>query len=137
MYKEHMKYKDFDGNDREEDFYFNLTEAEVIEMEMGISGGLTALVKRILAEQDSAKMVEIFKDLILKSYGVKALDGRTFDKSPEVVKTFMSTQAYSDLFTKLCTDSKYAATFFNGIVNSKNTNTVPESNGPALIGSNV
>ena len=119
MYKKTMKFIDFDGNERTEDFYFNLTEAEVIEMENSVSGGLINMMERIVAAQDRDRIVQTFKELILKSYGVKTPDGRGFDKSPEVVKAFAQTQAYSDLFMELSRDSKAAAEFFNNVIPKK------------------
>ena len=119
MYKKTMKFVDFDGNERTEDFYFNLTEAEVIEMENSVSGGLINMMERIVAAQDHDRIVQTFKELILKSYGVKTPDGRGFDKSPEVVKAFAQTQAYSDLFMELSRDSKAAAEFFNHVIPKK------------------
>lgn len=119
MYKKTINFKDYDGNEREEDFYFNLTEAEVTEMEMSIPGGLTNMMQRIVRAQDGKMIIETFKDLIRRSYGVKSPDGREFDKSPEVVKKFMQTEAYSKLFMELATDSKAASEFFNHIIPQK------------------
>lgn len=119
MYKKVMTFTDFDGNERTETFWFNLTEAEVVEMENGVSGGLTNMLERIVAAQDRTSIIETFKNLILKSYGVKTPDGRGFDKSPQVVKAFADTQAYSDLFMELSMDSKAASEFFNGVIPAK------------------
>lgn len=116
MFKKTIAYTDYDGNEREEDFYFNLTEAEITEMEMGINGGLTKMLEQIVKAQDTKQIVDIFKKLILKAYGEKSLDGKYFDKSPEVAKRFSQTEAYSKLFMELATDSKAASDFFNEIV---------------------
>lgn len=116
MLKETMTYIDFDGNERTEDFYFNLTEAEVMEFELGTTGGLTKLIEKIVAEKDNKKIIEIFKEIILKAYGVKSLDGKQFIKNEQVRNEFAQTQAYSDLFMKLATDSEAATKFINGIV---------------------
>jgi len=121
MYKKHIKYVDFDENSREEDFYFNLTEAEVAEMELRTPGGLNAKLERITQRIDHEEIVDFFKDLIRRSYGVKTPDGRGFDKSEAVVKEFMQTQAYSDLFIELASDSKAASEFFNSIMPKKRT----------------
>ena len=119
MYKKTIAFIDYDGNEREEDFYFNLSEAEVIEMETAIPGGLTKMMQRIVKAQDGKMIIETFKELIKRSYGVKSPDGREFDKSPEVVKKFMQTEAYSKLFMELATDSKAAGEFFNHIIPQK------------------
>ena len=116
MIKKTIKYKDFDGNEREDTFYFNLTKAECMEMELSTSGGLEKTVQRIMESKDTKMIVEIFKDLILKSYGEKSPDGKYFYKSPEISAKFASTAAYSELFMELSSDADAASKFFNGIV---------------------
>lgn len=116
MLKKTMTYVDYDGNQRTEDFYFNLTKAEIMEMDLSASGGLDKLITKIVAEQDGAKIVEIFKKIILGAYGEKSLDGKRFVKSPELSEAFSQTEAYSDLFMELATDADKAAEFINGIV---------------------
>ena len=116
MLKKTMTYVDYDGNQRTEDFYFNLTKAEIMEMDLSASGGLDKLITKIVAEQDGAKIIEIFKKIILGAYGEKSLDGKRFVKSPELSEAFSQTEAYSDLFMELATDAEKAAAFINGIV---------------------
>lgn len=116
MLKKTMSYTDYDGNERTEDFYFNLSKAEIAEMELSTNGGLEAMINRIIQERDNAKIVATFKDLILKAYGKKSEDGREFIKSPELSKEFSQTEAYSDLFIELATNADSAAAFVNGIV---------------------
>jgi hypothetical protein len=116
MKKETIKYNDFNGNEREEDFYFNLTKAELMKMELGVKGGFAEAVKRIIAAQDQPALIEIFEDLIKKSYGVKTPDGRGFRKTKEDLDDFMATEAYSNLFMKLATDAQAASDFINGVV---------------------
>lgn len=116
MLKKTIKYVDFDGVERSEDFYFNLTKAEVAEMEMSTTGGLEKLLNKIVAEQDNKRIVEIFKDLILRSYGEKSLDGKRFIKNNELRENFSQTQAYSELFVELATNTEAATNFVNGIV---------------------
>lgn len=116
MIKKTMTYTDFNGVERKEDFYFNLTKAEVLKMEMGVKGGLAEQIKRIVDTQDQPAIIEIFEDLIQKAYGVKTPDGRGFLKRKEDLEAFIATQAYSDLYMELATDDKKAAEFINGIV---------------------
>lgn len=118
MLKRTMSYTDFDGNKRTEDFYFNLTKAEVAELEMSSEGGLSKMLEKIVAEQDGKRIVEIFKDLILKAYGEKSLDGKRFVKNQEVKDAFAQTEAYSDLFMELATNAEASAAFVNGIIPS-------------------
>lgn len=116
MIKKTIKYVDFDGNEREEDFFFNLTKAECAEMELTTDGGMERYIKKIIDEKNNKKIVEIFKDIILRSYGEKSLDGKRFMKSPEITASFAATEAYSELFMELSTDSEAATKFINGIV---------------------
>lgn len=116
MYKKTMTYTDFDGNERTEDFYFNLTKAELTEMDLSESGGLKKLIEKISAEQDFPKMVQYFKSLIEKSYGEKSLDGKYFIKTPEAFLKFKSTNAFSDLYMELATNAAAGADFLNNIV---------------------
>ena len=116
MIKETIKYTDFNGNERSEDFYFNLTKAEIMRMEMSTQGGLAERINRIVAAQDTPAIIAVFEDLIQKSYGVKTPDGRGFLKRPEDLEAFMATEAYSELFMKLATNADAAAKFVNGIV---------------------
>lgn len=113
-----MTYKDFNGEERTEDFYFNLTEAELAEMSLSVNGGLDEYIKRIIAAHDTPELVKLFKELIQKAYGEKSLDGKRFIKSPELTEAFMQTNAYSDFFMELARDSKAAADFVNGIIPS-------------------
>ena len=116
MLKKTIKYMDFNGVEREEDFWFNLMESEITEMELSKQGGLTESIKRIVQTQDGPKIIEIFKEIILKAYGEKSEDGRRFIKSKELSEAFSQTNAYSNLFMELSMDDKSAAEFINGIV---------------------
>lgn len=116
MLKKTMTYTDYDGNQRTEDFYFNLTKAEVMEMELGTTGGMQKMLEKIVAEQDSRRIIEVFKEIILKAYGEKSPDGKRFIKSEELANSFAQTEAYSDLFLTLATDADAASEFINGIV---------------------
>ena len=116
MLKKTITYTDYNGVERKEDFYFNLTKAEIMEMEMSISGGLTEMINRIVAAQDAPAIVKIFKELVLKAYGVKSPDGKRFIKSEELATEFAQTEAYSQLFMELATDADAASAFVNGIV---------------------
>lgn len=116
MLKKTITYTDYNGVDRTEDFYFNLSKAEIMEMEMGTSGGLSEMINKIVAAQDAPAIIKVFKDLILKAYGEKSPDGKRFIKSDEIATAFSQTDAYSQLFMELATDTDAAAAFVNGIV---------------------
>ena len=116
MLKETITYTDYNGVERTEDFYFNLTKAEIMEMEMSTTGGLAEMIQRIIAAQDAPAIIKIFKELVLKAYGEKSPDGKRFIKSDDIATGFAQTEAYSILFMKLATDADAAAKFVNGIV---------------------
>ena len=116
MIKKTITYPDFNGNERTEDFYFNLTKAEITKMELSIKGGLAEMIQRIVAAQDTPAIIEVFEDLIKRSYGVKTPDGRGFVKRAEDLEAFMSTEAYSQLFMELATNADAAGEFVNGVV---------------------
>lgn len=116
MLKKTITYADFDGVVRKEDFYFNLTEAELAEMNLMTKGGLKSYLESIISTQDTPALAELFKHIINKSYGVKSPDGRKFLKSEEILEDFTSTQAYSDLYMSLITDADAASSFINAIV---------------------
>lgn len=116
MLKKSITYTDYNGSERTEDFYFNLSKAEIMEMEMSTTGGLAETIQRIVALQDAPAIIKIFKDLVLKAYGEKSPDGKRFIKSDEIAMAFSQTEAYSILFMELATDADAAAKFVNGIV---------------------
>lgn len=131
MIKKTIEYVDYNGVARKEDHYFNLSKAELMEMELGTTGGLAEMIKKIVAAQDVPSIVKVFKDLILKSYGVKSDDGKRFIKSHDLSEAFSQTEAYSVLFMELATNDVAGAEFVNGIVPAdiekemKNTNVQP------------
>lgn len=128
MLKKPITYTDYNGNERTENFYFNLSQAELMEMELSISGGLSELINRVVSTQDTPTLIKIFKELILKSYGEKSPDGKRFVKNKELTDAFCQTEAYSNLFIELATDSDAAATFVNGIIPADARKRVEESN---------
>ena len=116
MLKKTITYHDYNGVEYTQDFYFNLSKAEIMEMELGTTGGLAEMIQKIVAAQDAPYIIKVFKDLILKSYGEKSADGKRFIKSDEISTAFSQTEAYSELFMELATNAEAAAAFVNGIV---------------------
>lgn len=120
MLKETITYTDYNGIERTEDFYFNLTKAELVEMELGRAGGFAEYCHKISQTKDAPELVKLFKELILKAYGEKSADGKYFNKIDEygrrLADKFAQTEAYSILFMKLSQDSEAAARFVNGVV---------------------
>ena len=116
MHKRTITYIDFDGNERKEEHYFNLTRAELIEMETSITGGMSTMLQQISDKVDIPQLMKNFKTIILKSYGIKSLDGRSFKKSEEISNDFEYTGAYDVLYSTLVTDAKEAVDFINAIL---------------------
>lgn len=119
MYKKTVTYEDYNGVQRTEDFYFALNEAELTEMQLGVDGGYAAMIDKIVKAKDTPALIKIFKELLLKSYGIKSDDGRRFIKSEELSKEFTQTPAYSDLYMMLATDDKQASAFIKNIMPAK------------------
>ena len=116
MLKKTITYTDYNGTERTEDFYFNLTKAEIMEMEMSTTGGLAEMIQRIVSAQDAPAIIKIFKELVLNAYGQKSPDGKRFIKTEALKEEFSQTEAYSQLFMELATDADAAAKFVNGII---------------------
>ena len=116
MKKEIITYVDYNGEERTEEYFFNLSMAEITEIQLGIEGGMAEKLKKIERDRDVPEAIKFFKDLLFKSYGEKSLDGKRFIKSEELSTAFSQSEAYSTLFMKLVSDPDAAAAFVNGIV---------------------
>lgn len=116
MLKKTVTYVDYNGVERTEDFYFNLSKAEVTEMELSVEGGFSKMLEEIVKSNDNVRIIELFKEMVLKAYGEKSADGRRFVKSKELSEAFSQTEAYSEIFMELAMDEKAAAAFVNGIM---------------------
>jgi len=137
MLKKTVTYTDFDGNERTEELYFNLTKAELMELQMSEIGGLEKRLKGIIMAQNGVEIMKFFKDIFLNSYGVKSPDGRRFIKNDEVRTDFEQTEAYSQLFMELVTDADKMADFIKGVIPSDLANQVDEEmkkNGGNIVG---
>lgn len=130
MIRKTIKYTDYDGEEREEDFYFNLSKAELMEMQLTTPGGMEQLINKITKEKDTKRLWEIFKDIICRSYGEKSPDGKRFVKSPELTQAFLQTEAFTELIMELATNADTAAEFMNGIV--PQVPQTPETTVPAI-----
>ena len=139
MYTKMIKYPTFDGVDMEEKFYFNLTEAELTELQMATPGGYGSYIEKIVAAKDVPTLSKLFKDLVLMSYGEKSADGKRFIKKASdghrLADEFVETEAYSVLYMELISDSKAASDFVNGIIPANvkaKAEQAQNSNHPAL-----
>lgn len=111
-----IKYTDYNDVEREEEFLFNLNKAEIMELELGIDGGLKNYIEKIVEKKSVPELSALFKKIILKAYGEKSADGKRFIKSEELSKEFEQTEAYSELIVEILSNEKAAADFMNGIV---------------------
>lgn len=128
MRKETITYTDYNGVERKEDFYFNFTKAELLEMELGTTGGLSEMIQKIVDTKDVPAIIKIFKEIVLKAYGQKSADGKRFIKNEELTTEFSQTEAYSNLFMELAFDADKASKFINGVVPE-----MPDANKPAAL----
>ena len=127
MFKYECKYTDYNGQDRTEQLYFNLSKAELMEMELSTQAGVEEMIRMMIATNDNAKIVQTFKDLILKSYGIKSEDGRRFIKSQELREAFEQSEAYSEFFmAMLANEDGLQTRFINGVINGTNVPTMDE-----------
>lgn len=116
MLKKTIKYTDFNGQPQSEDYYFNFTKAELVEMGLSENGGLDAFIEKVINERDQKEIIRLFKDIVLKAYGEKSTDGKYFVKNDAVRERFSQTEAYSELFMELAFDSKAASDFINALI---------------------
>jgi hypothetical protein len=114
--KKCITYEDFNGEEVTEELYFNLSKAELVELELSRPGGMQEHLQKIVESEDGKAIITEFKELILMSYGQRSEDGKRFIKTPILREEFQSTEAYSQLFFELCTDAEKAAEFVNGII---------------------
>jgi hypothetical protein len=116
MLKRTITYQDFDNNERTEDFFFHLSQAEITQMDMSTPGGLVEKIQRIVDAKDGTEIMKLFQEIILKAYGRKSADGRLFEKSEQISREFTWSPAYDILFMEICSNPDKAAAFINGIV---------------------
>ena len=120
-----ITYTDYDGVERTENFMFNLTKAEIAELNLTTEGGLQTAVQKIIDSRDVPEITKWFKKIIMMAYGEKSADGRRFIKSEELTENFLQTEAYSELFMELISDDKAAAAFVNGIIPKVDKSNIP------------
>lgn len=131
MIKKVIPYTDFDGNPRVEEFWFNLTKAEMMDLGLSKDGGYDKYMEQLMHSTKVGEAIEVFKKILLLAYGKKSLDGRKFEKSPEITADFVATQAYSDLYVELASDPDKAAEFMNGVMGADVRKMVAENEAKA------
>lgn len=116
MYKKTITYEDYNGVKRTEDFFFNLTKAELFTLEIDSAKGYAETLKTLIKAKDGKTLLKTFMKLIEKAYGVKSDDGKRFMKDPELFKAFSETEAYSQLYMELALNDVEATKFIEGIM---------------------
>ena len=121
MLKKTVTYEDYNGVQRTEDFYFNLTKAELFEMEMGTEGGVIEHLQSVINAKKQHEITKFFKTIVLKAYGKKSPNGNRFDKVDPITgvpysREFEASPAYSEIFMELAMDDVAGAEFVNGIM---------------------
>lgn len=116
MIKKTIPYTDYDGTERTEDFYFNLSMAELMEMQTSVEGGMRGYIQRIMAANDQTALMKLFKDVLLMTYGKKSDDGRLFLKNDAIRTEFEASPAFSAIYMELMSDAQKAADFINGLI---------------------
>lgn len=134
MFKHNIKYTDYNGVERNEQFYFNLSKAELMEMELSTNAGVEEMIRMMIATNDNAKIVSLFKEMILKSYGIKSEDGKRFIKSQELRDQFEQSEAYSEFFIAMIANEDNLQTkFINGVINGTNVPNLTEEDAIAKL----
>lgn len=116
MLKHECTYKDFNGNEVTDVLYFHLSMPEIIEMEVEKPGGLKAIVEQMIDTKNYRDLVQLFKDLLLRSYGRKSEDGKRFIKTEEDRLNFSQSAAYNKMYLDLATDAAFGAKFITGLM---------------------
>ena len=117
MFSRTFEYKGYDGQTRKETWWFNLSESELLKMELGSVGGLNGLMNRMLREEHPEKIVDTFEKIILGAVGERSSDGRRFLKrNGAVAEDFRETPAYDQLFLELVSSGDAFATFLKGAI---------------------
>lgn len=116
MLKKTITYTDYDGMERTEDFWFNLSKTELTKLDAELTGGVLGVLRKIIDKKDRKALVDFIETLILRSYGEKTLDGKRFVKTPEMAEEFMQTPAYDELFMRILSDTDSQTSFINGVI---------------------
>ena len=115
MYKKTITYTDFNGTERTEDFYFHMTQAEILKMEYSQEGGMTNVIQKIIETEETTKLLPLFETVVRMSYGKRSVDGRHFEKKQEYTDQFLASEAYSNMFVEFMMNADEAAKFINNV----------------------
>lgn len=114
-----IRYVDYNGKERIEDFNFHLNKPELLELEASYEGGWLAHLQRIVNANNNAEIYQTMKDFILRSFGIKTEDGRRFMKDPDIRRSFEESPAFEILLMEMTIGpdaTKNSTEFINGVV---------------------
>lgn len=126
MIKKLVTYKDFNDMERTDELHFHMTQPELIKLSVSKEGGFERYLNKIIQTNNMKEIVDTLDEVIKLSYGEKTADGR-FEKSPEILNKFVSSEAYNIVFMEIAQNSETAAEFINGVI-PKTTKTQAEGN---------
>lgn len=116
MIKKTVTYKDLNGTERTESFYFHYYESEILEMELSVDGGFAERIQKIIDAKDQPTLIRVIKKFVLDAYGVKSDDGKQFIKNDEERRKFEQCPAYSQIFMELVLNDEIASDFVKGVI---------------------
>lgn len=128
MIKEKVTYEDLDGIIVEEEVLFNLTKAELMELQVAYPEGYGAHLQKIVSSGDQQAIWLAFKDLVLKAYGVRSPDGKRLVKSPQAANEFASSEAFAEIIMNIVTDEDRAVAFIAGLLPKDLGNQMTQAN---------
>jgi hypothetical protein len=118
MFKHNIKYTDFNGTERDEDFYFHLSLPEVARIEARVGTSIKHHTENLISQGNNKDLLDFLEETILTSYGKKSNDGKSFMKSPELRREFEYSQAYANMFEQMLLDKEWAAKFGEGVADN-------------------
>lgn len=116
MIKKNVQYTDFNGDVQNENIYFNLTKAEITELEFSYGGGLREHIEKITSAKNNKELIKLFKEILILSVGMRSDDGKRFIKNDIIREKFLSSEAYSTIFMELAFNEEAAIEFMTGVV---------------------
>lgn len=116
MFKKTVKYEDFNGEEIQEDLYFNLTKTELAMWGASRNGNFSEYLTKIVNTKDVTALFEMLREIVLASYGERAEDGKHFRKSPEIANEFSNSIAFDTVMMELIGDAGAASAFVAGIM---------------------
>lgn len=132
MIKKTITFKNMDGVEITEDWYFALDADDVAMLELSSHGQLSERLKSVgesleeheddregLARANGAQIMALFRELIMTSVGKRSEDGRRHIKNADLVDDFKQTGSLANFLIDLVNNPTEAAEFINGIMPSE------------------